>query len=84
MIKFTVLTIAIIATTATVAYSLTLLDRIVHVRLYDYGLQFSLDWANLYWTVLRITLALLALQSCSHWSTWFPYIENTFAKNNLR
>jgi len=43
------------------AYSLTLLDQIVHVRLYSYGLQFSLDWANAYWQTLHIVQASLGL-----------------------
>lgn len=29
------------------------LDTIVHVKLYDYGLRFSLEWANEYWMYLN-------------------------------
>lgn len=61
MIEFLVLAIIILASAATAAYSLTLIDRIVNSQLYSFGLQFSLDWANPYWTVLRLTLALLGL-----------------------
>ena len=34
------------------------LDIIVHQDLYSYGLQFSLDWANPYWSVIRIIFAM--------------------------
>lgn len=61
MIEFIVLVIAILASTFLTAYSLTLLDRIVHGKLYDYGLQFNLDWANPYWTIVRAALAMLGL-----------------------
>jgi uncharacterized Zn-finger protein len=30
------------------------LDLIVHDRLYDFGLQFSLDWAQPYWVNMRL------------------------------
>jgi hypothetical protein len=45
----------------TVAYLLTIIDSIVHGQLYQFGLSFSYDWANSYWMVLRISLALLGL-----------------------
>jgi hypothetical protein len=45
----------------TVAYLLTIIDSIVHGQLYQFGLSFSYDWANPYWMVLRISLALLGL-----------------------
>lgn len=61
MIEFIVLGILILLSTATAAYSLTIIDRIVNGELYSYGLQFSLNWANPYWTVLHLTLALLGL-----------------------
>ncbi len=34
-------------------------DWVVHVLLYDYGLQFSLEWATPYWMFLRLSLGLL-------------------------
>ena len=55
---FTVLTLTVVVS---VFYSLTLLDNIVHGSLYYYGLQFSYDWANPYWTTFRIVQALLGL-----------------------
>jgi len=61
MIAFIVIAILILVATVSAAYSLTLLDRIVHGNLYSYGLRFDLDWANPYWTILRITLALLVV-----------------------
>lgn len=44
-----------------VAYLLTIIDSIVHQKLYQFGLIFSYDWANPYWTVLRMSLVLLGL-----------------------
>ncbi|MCK4477959.1 hypothetical protein KAU88_05475 [Candidatus Bathyarchaeota archaeon] len=35
------------------------LDWIVNNTLYYYGLQFSLGWANIYWTTFRMALGLL-------------------------
>jgi len=54
-------TIIAVAALASAAYTLTLLDRIVYDTLYSYGLQFDYNWANPYWTLLRVTLALLAI-----------------------
>lgn len=51
----------IIAATVSAAYTLTFLDQIVHGELYHYGLQFSLNWANRYWAILRIIEILLVL-----------------------
>lgn len=44
-----------------VLFTLNLLDNIVHGTLYNYGLQFSYDWANPYWMTLRVVQALLGL-----------------------
>jgi len=55
---FTILTLTAVVS---VFYSLTVLDNIVHGSLYYYGLQFSYDWANPYWTTFRIVQALLGL-----------------------
>jgi len=54
-------TLIILATTVSVAYSLNLFDNIVNSTLYNYGLQFSYDWASPYWTILRTIQALLGL-----------------------
>jgi hypothetical protein len=61
VIKRLLPTVAAVAALASTAYTLTLLDQVVNGTLYSYGLQFSYDWANPYWTLLRITLALLAV-----------------------
>jgi hypothetical protein len=53
---FTVLTLTAIVS---VYYSLSLLDSIVHVSLYSYGLEFSYDWATPYWMTLKVVQALL-------------------------
>ena len=37
------------------------IDRIVHQDLYNYGLRFSYDWANTYWTVFRSALAFICI-----------------------
>jgi len=58
LLLFTVLTLTV---TVSAAYSLNLFDTIVHGTLYNYGLQFSYDWATPYWTILRIIQALLGL-----------------------
>ena len=34
------------------------IDSIVHVTLYQYGLQFSQEWAESYWSIFRATLVL--------------------------
>lgn len=54
-----------VAALASTAYTLTLLDQVVHGTLYSYGLQFNYGWANPYWTLLRVTLALLAISAAA-------------------
>jgi hypothetical protein len=50
-----------------IAYSLVTIivffrvDTIVNGTLYSYGLQFSPDWATLYWTTIRIGFAVSGL-----------------------
>jgi ribosomal protein S27E len=61
MIKRVLLGILALGTSILAEYMLYMLDLIVHGSLYNYGLQFSLDWANPYWTLLRITQSLLAI-----------------------
>jgi len=43
------------------AYSLILLDSLVHGTLYRYDLKFSYDWANPYWMLLRVVLVSVGL-----------------------
>ena len=61
MIKRVMLAVVILASSAAAAYTLSMLDMIVHGTLYQYGLQFSYDWANPYWMLLRIIQALLSV-----------------------
>jgi hypothetical protein len=61
MIKRVLLAVVILASSAAAAYALNMLDVIVHGTLYQYGLQFSYDWANPYWTLLRVIQALLSV-----------------------
>jgi len=37
------------------------IDWVVHHELYYYGLQFNLEWASYYWSVLRIIYVFLAV-----------------------
>jgi len=40
---------------------LGLLDRLVHKDLYSYGLQFSYEWANRYWTYMRLAVVCIGV-----------------------
>jgi hypothetical protein len=53
--------IIVLIAAISVAYLLTIIDSVVHNQLYQFGLKFSYEWANPYWTVLRISLALLGV-----------------------
>jgi uncharacterized Zn-finger protein len=44
-----------------IIFLLNNIDSIVHVDLYNYGLQMSTDWANPYWTYLRLSYVLLGV-----------------------
>ncbi len=44
-----------------IAYLLITIDNIVNQVLYQFGLQFSYEWATPYWMFLRASLALLGL-----------------------
>jgi hypothetical protein len=44
-----------------VLYLLTRVDTIVNVQLYDYGLQFSNNWAEPYWASIRLMMVFLSL-----------------------
>jgi len=61
MKKLLLFTVLVLAAAAFAAYTLTLFDKIVHGALYNYGLQFSYDWATPYWTLLRIVQVLISL-----------------------
>ena len=54
-------TIIAVAALVSAAYMLTLVDQLVQGTLLSYGLVFSYDWANIYWSLLRVTWALLAV-----------------------
>lgn len=62
MIQVLISILALIAAIS-VAYLLTIIDFIVHHQLYQFGLQFSHDWADPYWMFLRISLTLLGLMA---------------------
>jgi len=44
-----------------VIFLLLEIDRIVHVQLYSFGLQFSPDWANPYWIFARLIYVCMGL-----------------------
>lgn len=64
MIQVLVSILALISAVS-VAYLLTLIDSIVHNQLYQFGLNFSYDWADPYWMVLKASLALLGLTAAA-------------------
>jgi len=45
--------------TVGVFFCLLMIDWIIHRALYDYGLQFSLEWADPYWFLKRVSFAFL-------------------------
>lgn len=55
--------VAWLVCSAMIIFLLGNLDSIVHDQLYDFGLQFSSDWANPYWFALRLTYVCLAVPS---------------------
>jgi len=65
MIRVVLLAIIVLGATASAVYTLTQIDQIVHGQLYSYGLTFSLEWANPYWNLLRVTLILLDVVAVS-------------------
>jgi len=58
-----VVIVAIVSVVCTILAGLCLLaiDSIVHGTLYHYGLQFSTDWANPYWLIIRVCFSLLVI-----------------------
>jgi hypothetical protein len=60
MIEVLLSIVALIAA-GSVAYLLLTIDTIVNYQLYQFGLQFSYDWANPYWLFIRMSLALLGI-----------------------
>jgi len=52
-----------LVSTGLVMLMLGQIDSIVHHDLYDYGLQFSLNWASPYWGSLRMIYVFLAVPS---------------------
>jgi len=54
-----------IAATGFSAYFFSKLDYVVNNDLYNYGLQFSSEWATQYWTYARLMLTLLGLAAAA-------------------
>jgi uncharacterized Zn-finger protein len=42
-------------------FSLNQIDGIIHDRMYDFGLQFSYEWAQPYWTYIRLVYVALSI-----------------------
>ena len=58
-------TIFLLLSYVSIVYLLMSVDQIVHQTLYQFGLEFSYDWANRYWMLLRISLVLLGLMAAA-------------------
>jgi len=41
--------------------SMFLVDKLVNELLYDYGLVFSLNWAEPYWLMMRTSMAMIVI-----------------------
>ena len=63
MKKQLLLIVPVLVTSVCLAYFLFMLDNIVHGTLYNYGLVFSLEWANPYWATMRVVQVLLGLST---------------------
>jgi hypothetical protein len=61
MKKLLLFTVLALVTAALAVYTLELFNNIVHGTLYHYGLHFSYEWANPYWTLLRIVQISISL-----------------------
>lgn len=55
------LALAAIGMNAISAFFFTRLDHVVHVDLYNYGLQFNYEWAVQYWTYCKLTISFIAI-----------------------
>jgi hypothetical protein len=75
MKKRVLFAVIIVASTAAAAYTLHTLDMIVHGTLYSYGLQFSYEWANPYWNLLRITWIFLSIIAATTIASTLYYIR---------
>lgn len=81
MKRLLLLLVPVSVATVLAFYSLFVLDNIVHGTLYDYGLHFSYEWANPYWTMLRTVQALIGLTTVfSVVSYLYMYRTYTHAK----
>lgn len=50
-----------VAAAVSIVFLLWRIDWLIHHELYNFGLQFSLEWASRYWNILKIIYALLAV-----------------------
>ncbi|RJS77199.1 hypothetical protein CW707_01970 [Candidatus Bathyarchaeota archaeon] len=50
-----------LASSVFIVFLIRMMDNIVHSDLYNYGLQFSSEWAVPYWSMLRLIYICLAL-----------------------
>lgn len=50
-----------LAAAVAIVFLLYRIDWLIHHELYNFGLQFSLEWASKYWNIIKIIYALLAV-----------------------
>ncbi len=55
------LSLFVLIAAVSLVYLWVTIDNIVNQVLYEFGLQFSYDWANPYWMFLRVSMVLLGL-----------------------
>jgi hypothetical protein len=55
------LLVPVVASAGLAVYFLSSLDSLIHGTLYNYGLQFSYEWASPYWSTLRMVQVLIGL-----------------------
>jgi uncharacterized Zn-finger protein len=58
---YRIVLVLIIAFSATIMYLVDRIDKIIHVQLYGFGLQFSTEWAEPYWLLMWIIYGSLAV-----------------------
>lgn len=77
------LSVFVLIASVSIVYLWLTIDNIVNVALYQFGLQFSYDWANPYWMFMRISLVLLGLIAAASSVNIFYFFWRTFKKPAL-
>jgi hypothetical protein len=58
---YRVLLIVCVSNAAIIWFLLSKIDGIINIELYKFGLQFSNNWANSYWTYLDLSYVILGI-----------------------